>query len=298
MLKRSAKEPLLHFLLLAATLFFADAFVNPAATTDPLTITVDQASLLFYLQNRSRVFDRAHSIQTLENMSADELQRLIDDFVKEEALYREAKAMKLDQTDYVSRLRLIQKLKYITEGFAADSVVLSDEEVRAYYEAHRDQYFEPATITFTHVFLNSERHPTAKSLAEAMVDELNVNHTSFHEAPAHGDRFPFQVNYVEEPFDLVASHLGVRMANDLFALEPDEERWRGPYPSAYGWHVVLVAGKNDGRVPSLDEIHDRVLQDLRVARRKVQVDEALDAIISSYKVSIDKSVRPRPLHQP
>ena len=54
---------------------------------------------------------------------------------------------------------------------------------------------------------------------------------SFSDAPQHGDRFPFFLNYVERDPQFVVSHFGLPMAEGVFALEADDSRWHGPFES-------------------------------------------------------------------
>ena len=289
---RLLREPLLHFVLLALALFAIDHILNPVAANDPRTIVVDRTDLLRYLQNRSRAFDQTRFGEQLDSMPDEDLQRLVHDYVKEEALYREAKAMELDRTDYLPRLRMIQQLKYILEGFLADTAEPGADQVEAYYEEHRDRYFQPAEITFTHVFFNEKQHGArAKEMAQVELARLNDRHTPFHEAPAHGDRFLYQVNYAQVPKNLVASHFGANMAAKLFMLDPDENLWRGPFRSLYGWHLVMVTSRSGGHVLALNEVRERVVLDATQARREAQLTEAIASIIDTYHVRIDSSLR-------
>src|SRR5688572_139179 len=102
------REPLLHFLLLGAVLFFVYAALNRhRADADPQTIVVNREKLLTFIQYRSRAFDATRFNNLLESLPEEELRKLIQSYVREEALYREAKALQLDKNDYVARLRLI-----------------------------------------------------------------------------------------------------------------------------------------------------------------------------------------------
>ena len=102
----------------------------------------------------------------------------------------------------------------------------------------------------------------------------------------HGDRFLYHLNYVERVPEYVESHFGSGMAKQLFSLTPDELSWHGPYQSPYGYHLVMVVDRREGRYPELDEIHDRVLADARSYMVKENVEEAIKKLIGSYQVDI------------
>ncbi|MGB5266423.1 MAG: hypothetical protein WBN30_07535, partial [Polyangiales bacterium] len=109
----------MHFLAAGLGLFVLFGLVNRGDQDfDPNVITVDQEALLTFIQYRIKAFNPDLAEKKLNALSDEELQRLIDDYVREEVLHREAIALGLDDDDYIIRRRLVQKLEFITEGFA------------------------------------------------------------------------------------------------------------------------------------------------------------------------------------
>jgi hypothetical protein len=281
------KEPLAHFLLAGLALFvFFEIVADDAASYDSKVINVDRDTLLTFVQFRTRAFEPKIAGERLDSMSAQELELLIDDYVREEALHREALALGMDKNDYVIKQRMIQSIEFITNGFVTAAVEVSDEDVRAYYEANRQDYYVQPYVTFTHVFFSSENRSRddALALASDKLDELNANNVVFSDAPRHGERFPYFVNYVERDPDFVRSHFGARMAEVVFALEPSDTRWFGPFESPYGAHLVMIARKAEGRYPELAEIETAIRQDVERELIRAQNDRAIQAIVDTYDV--------------
>lgn len=291
MLIRLVKDPLVHFLTMGICLFMLFAALNPAdkIVDDPKQIVVDQDALLTFIQYRTKTFKRDLAQARLDAMSGKQLQRLIDDYVREEALHREAKALGLGSEDYIIKRRMIQKIEFITQGFAEAVVKVGDDDLKAYHEANKQRYREPGNITFTHIFFDAERRAPdkAKALAAAKLEDLRAASVAFSDAPRHGERFPYGVNYVERTEDLVASHFGEEMAGNLFRLEPADSVWRGPFVSAYGAHLVMVVKRNDDRDPPLKEIRSRIEADIVRDRRKEQAEKAVQAIVDGYRVKLE-----------
>lgn len=73
----------------------------------------------------------------------EERRALIDNFVREEVLYREGLALGLDRDDPVIRNRIKQKAEIIGEDALA--VEPTDAELEALLAAHRAQFEIPAT---------------------------------------------------------------------------------------------------------------------------------------------------------
>ena len=281
------KDPLLHFLAAGLALFLLfDLVAGDAADYDAKVITVDREALLTFTQYRSRAFEPEMAARTLDSMSDEQLEKHIAEYVREEALHREAKALGMDQNDYIIKRRMIQSIEFITDGIATATVDVTDAEVAAHYAANRDKYYVNPYITFTHVFFDRERRDrdTAYRLANVKLAELNDTQTPFSDAPRHGDRFPFFVNYVERDPMFVTSHFGPMMAEQVFALEPAEGIWRGPFESEYGLHLVQLTRKAEGRYPALEEIADAVREDAERDAVAEQKDKAIQAIVETYEI--------------
>ena len=290
-MKKLLRDPLLHFLVLGLGLFLLYQLTDQPADDDE--ILIDRDALLRHLQYQSVAFDRAQFELFLDDMSAREMADLVVEAAREEILYREALALGLDRDDYIIRSRLVQKLRYLAEGFAGDEDSLSEDDIEAYFDANRENYVLDPFITFTHVFFNAERRgwDEARELAEAKLQELNDGPAPFDESSAHGDRFPYFVNYIERPPQLIASHVGGEMSDALFQLPADAALWRGPFESRFGTHLVLIAEQQPQRMPGFDEVRERVAADARAARDRELTDAAIDEIVARYTIVIGNDLQ-------
>jgi hypothetical protein len=284
------KEPLLHFLLIGAALFLVfEITTQDNDTTNDRVIVVDRDALLMFVQFRTRAFDPRLAGERLDKMTEGELELLINDYVREEALYREALRLGLDKSDYVIKRRMIQSVEFITDGFVSAQTEVSEADARAYYEDSRSDYYVEPSVTFTHVFFGAERHGRdgADQLAAQKLDELNSERVSFTEAPQYGDRFPYLLNYVERVPDFVESHFGAELREAVFALAPDEHTWVGPFRSQYGSHLVLLVKKTEGSYAAFEDVEDLVRQDAERAVTEEKQAEAIDVIVESYEIRRD-----------
>ena len=185
-MKRLLKEPLFHFLAAGLGLFVLFGLVNrDEADDDPMVIVVDRDELLTFVQYRIKAFNPELAEKKLASMSEEELQRFIDDYVREEVLHREALALGLDEGDYVIRRRLVQKLEYITEGFAEGSAALDDAAVQRYFDANKSDYYVEPYVTFTHGFFETEDRPRGevRALADTALIKLNRVSVPLSDAP-------------------------------------------------------------------------------------------------------------------
>ena len=290
-MKKLLKEPLLHFLAAGLALFALFGIVNRGELGEPglNVVVVDRDALTTFVQFRTKVFEPSVAEARLDSLSADELHRLIEDYVREEVLYREALALGLDRNDYIIRRRLVQKVEFITEGFAEAGTELDEAALRRYFAANKEDYYVEPYVTFTHVFFQTETRSRAEAreLAARRLTVLNRERVPFSEAPQHGERFLYHTNYVERTPDYVASHFGAEMADAVFALASNGQRWVGPFDSLYGVHLVMLAKNEPGRYPALEEVRQSVLDDARRARVRERTEEAIDAVIDTYDVRVE-----------
>lgn len=289
MLKRILKEPLLHFLIVGTLLFVVFAYRSGDEASDaPNQIVVDHATLVSYMQYRSKVFDLERIEDLLNGISEEELDTLVKEYVREEALYREAKALELDKADYFLRRRLIRQLDFLNEGVISSTASLTEEELQEYLNVNQERYVVSPEITFTHVFFSAEDRNDAETLvlAEKKLTDLNATKVPFHEALSHGDRFLYHANYVNKQTDEIESHFGTEMQEQLFALEANDQQWHGPFRSTYGYHLAMITMQKPGYTPTLDEVRERVELDAIQARIDVELERIKQSIVDSYDVTI------------
>jgi hypothetical protein len=273
-LKRVLSEPLLHFLLIGATLFGAYAMLHREATPGGEQVVVTAGQVEHLATTFAKVWQRPPSAQ--------ELKGLIDDYVTEEVLSREAIKLGLDQNDTIIRRRLQQKMEFIAEDFAATAEP-TEAELEAYLGANPENFREPPRFTFRHVYLSDDRGERLQSDADSLLGQLTADPAC--DSTALGDRFLGAIEFTNEPWQGVASQLGSDFATQLNAVPVG--LWAGPIRSAFGAHLVLMTERTEGRLPPLAEARDQVKRDLVAARRKEAHQAFLDALLAKYQVRID-----------
>ena len=250
-------------------------------------IRVDQAALVQFLTNRNPRLNVDSATTALGTMTRDQRDALIEEYVREEVLFRQARAIGLDPYDYIGRRRLIAQLDYITRGFIENAMEFSDDELRAFHEANSERYLVPSKITFTHVYFRADTHgKNTKALAIETLEELNENAVPFHVGPSRGDLFLYHKNYVAKESEEVASHFGADFAEAVFSQAPSE-RWVGPIASEHGYHLVMVSSRKPGYSPSMAEVRQQVVQHLTLERMSDEMDSYYRDARRGYDIVIE-----------
>jgi len=288
MMKILYREPLVYFLLIAVLFFTAFNFLGSSGPGDNKIIVVDRASLLRHMQMKTKAVDQNLLIRSFDAMPELKRQQLITDYVREEALYREAQSLGLDKNDPVIRGRALQKLQFITQEYSEALLKVNDEQLEKYFDVHKKDYYIQPYVTFTHVFFSRESHGDewVHQLAVDKLQQLRKNDTSFSAAIEHGDRFPYHVNYVERTEDFVASHFGELLSKQVFDFSIKKQNWRGPFTSAYGSHLVLVSRLEEGRSPELVDVVSQVYQDAQREQTRKSLEDTYQLIVDTYAVEL------------
>ena len=289
--RRLFKEPLVQFLAIGLVLFGGERALNADSYADShYKILVDDKVLIQFLQQQAKKFKPEQAIQALAAMDNSELKTLTDDYVRGEVLYREALALDLDRNDPIIRRRLMQKMDYLAQGFYDEIEPLTETDLTSFYEAHKEDYRQPASATFTHVFLSNDKRESAQSKAEAesLLAVINNRRVPFEKAGRYGERFLYNRNYVNRDSQEIASHFGQLFEQKLFDLRPalpmTDAQWQGPLSSNYGWHLVLLTKKVESFVPVLAEISGVVLADAQRQQQSERKRLAVDALRAKYQI--------------
>jgi len=282
------KEPLVYFLLLSGLLFFVTSFFQQESDNSQ-EIVVDRASLLGYIQQKTKIVEQDKLIKMLDSMPSEKRTDWINAYVKEEALYREAQALRLDENDPIIKGRVIQKLEFITKEYSEAILKVTNENLEQYFEKNKQDYYIEPFVTFTHVFFNREGRTTQAmlSLASEKLRELKENNVPFSQGSRYGERFPYHVNYVERTPDFIVSHFGQSLSDQVFALKTIGDIWQGPFESEYGVHLIMVNRMEKGRSPSLSDVSDQVYQDVQREQIQSNLERAYNTIIDTYSVKVE-----------
>ena len=292
-MKRLFAEPLVQFFVLGLLLFLLISVISPSQMRGDsvMDIFIDEDVLKEYVQFQRKSFDAETSSNLLASISDAERQQLIDSYVRDEALFREAMALGLNTNDEIIRRRLIQKMEYIAQGFYNDIAALSEGDLRAYFESNTDLYTIASAATFTHVFISLQNYQSegglnkAKQVAENLLQELQGDQIAFDQAGRYGDRFLYNLNYVERTPSYIASHFGLGFEQALFALSVSDQ-WQGPIQSQYGWHLVILKDKSAARDPILEEVAQIVLADAQRDQQRQIKATAIKALVDKYRVQV------------
>ena len=248
-LRRLAREPVLHFLLVGAIAFALFGRRESA----PRVIEIDSG----LRRALRRDFERRNGTAP----TAEQEDTLVRRWADEEILVREALALGLDRGDVIVRRRLLQKMEFLAEeGPIAEP---DDATLQAWLDAHAERWRAEPRVRFEHVFVGRDRHGDA---AEADARALLARIEAGEDPAGLGDPFLRGRTLGPATREEIDAQLGPGFAERLSGI-PDG-RWSGPVPSSFGQHLVRVDERAAGGPASLADVRAAVRHDWLEARRE------------------------------
>ncbi len=171
----------------------------------------------------------------------------------------------------------------LLDAIATKDVTVSEEELKTYYDEHKDDFKEPEQVKARHILVEDE------AAAKEIVKELAAGADFAELAKAKsvdpgskdkgGDLGYFGRGAMDPAFEKAA-----------FALKIGETS--APVESSFGYHVIRVEDKKPERTPPFEEVRQRV-------EKRVKTDKAKPAsqVISDLKDAAQIKVNDKELQE-
>jgi peptidyl-prolyl cis-trans isomerase C len=265
--RRLFKEPFIQFLILGGLLFLFVSYIQQQRDKRSREIVVDNERVALMIIN--------YKTQTGNLPTKQQLDAIIDNYIREEISYREATKMGLDKDDEIIRRRLSQKFDFLQTDLS-QTVSPSEEDLKQFYEKNAALFETDRTVSFSHIYFSTDNctDSAAKKKAANVLQQLKKS--SVQRAPEKGDRFPLQYDYTEQaPVD-IRQNFGDKSILDTLFKAP-LNIWTGPAQSGYGWHLIYInKRKNPVEIPFAsirEQVSIKYLDAINTAQNKKLFDQ-------------------------
>ena len=272
------REPLLHFLVLGAALFGLFGMVDKKGAETPTKIIISASRIATLADRFARTWRRPPTEQ--------ELQGLVEDYIREEIFYLEGRAAGLDRDDSVIRRRVRQKMELLAEDMTVAEP--SNEQLAAYLASNPQRFRTEDRVTFHQVFLSATRRGSALENDAKQLAATLARTSAAAETAAIGDPFLLGEEFRQMSQSDVAGTFGEGFAEQLSALEPGN--WQGPIPSSFGVHFIFVDERVKGRLPPLDTVREAVYREWLNARRIEAERELYRTLRERYQIVVESTL--------
>ncbi|MBK9589615.1 MAG: peptidyl-prolyl cis-trans isomerase [Sphingomonadales bacterium] len=264
------REPLVHFLVAGALVFLVLSGRPPNATER--RIVVDEPVLESIFNRYVQSFHRPPT--------PEEIDGLVQDYIRSEVYYREALRLGLDRDDEVVKKRMRNKMLALS-GAEAEATQPSDTELQALLDKDPARYAAPPRFTLQQHYLGADT-PTLRAAAQAAIAAVKPG--SAPDLPTVTSAMPDRVDDAS-PSDL-AAEFGDEFAESV--SKAPVGRWTGPVLSGFGLHVIKIERLTKAPPPRLEDVRQSLENDWRFAAVRKAEDESFKSMLRGYDVVIER----------
>ena len=262
LVSRLLREPLLHFALLALLIFAVNWLLGQ---DEKELIVVDRATQEF-------LFEREQEL-LLRELQKDEKQALLDSFIEDELLVREARKRGFTDNSRVRAL-LIQNMRFFLRE---DVRIPSEEELQQFFADNLDTFSTPGAISYDQVFFQNP-----DSIPPSTLEDLQ----SGADFQTMGDRNPLgPMPLVKATQRNIAASFGSAEATKILAI--DDRDWHGPFFSSIGAHFLRIRERHEAVQPRFDDVQDWVAMQWELGQHRAKLERELDEIKKNYLIQIE-----------
>ncbi len=175
------------------------------------------------------------------------------------------------------------------EAEVAPKLAVTDQDLDAFYKGNPEQFKEPETVRASHILVGVAKDAApaakqaAKTEAEGLLKRVKAGEDFAALAKAHskdsvsaavgGDLNFFPKGQMVPPFDAA-----------VFAMKPGEIS--NLVETDFGYHIIKLTDRRDGRVVPLAEVKDRLSDFLKQRKQQELVQQYLLSLKAKYRVEV------------
>jgi len=263
--KNIIKEPLLHFLLLGAILYFF--YTLNAVETTPNAVQKQQ---ILITKEQIAQLEKEFIDEFGQTPCASVIELLIDQKATKEILLNEAYKLKLYKEDKEIQKLLLQKMHFILNA-ATEQKEPTQKELLRYYKEHIKDYSKRQSISFYFIHfphLSQEQRQAFYKLAASLKDFKDFQQLKEQTQQEIKERFgSLFLTKITRLRKKVLSHA---------------------IPSKDGLEFVYITDYSITDPYSFEDVEDRVYQDYLQEQKNERYDKMLSNIKKSYDLKIIK----------
>ena len=205
--------------------------------------------------------------------------QLLEQIVSFELLNNLGKELKLDETqEYEDNVKQAEKdiLTQLTLNKLLLDVTVTEDDALKYYNNNKSLFAQPPTITAKHILVDD------KELCDQIKKELDENKLTFEEAALKYSTCPSK----EEGGNLGSFGRGMMVPEfEEAAFNLDLNVISEPVKSQFGYHLIKVEEKNEGKEANFDEIKNQIVNKLLQEAQQRKYLDVVKELETKYGVT-------------
>lgn len=212
---------------------------------------------------------------------------LVDELINRELLCREGIAKGYDRDKDIAAVPEDKRFYVLSERTLEKEApaVVTDAEVRAYYDKHLADYSAPERVRASSIFVEK------KETADAVIDELKGKKLRFSEAAVRYSTSPNRVRGGDLGY-FARGEVDPEIEKAAFSMKVGSVS-SDPVKTKYGYHIITVTDRRAPSVRTFEEVSGSIRDEI-AGRRKSEARAALikklrkGAQVETYQDVIDR----------
>ena len=156
-----------------------------------------------------------------------------------------------------------------------ESVRLTEEEVRAYYDSHKEEMIEDETVNASHILVDSEEK------ASEILAAINAGEITFEDAARENSSCPSS----QQGGNLGDFGRGQMVPEfDTACFEMEEGEVRGPVKTQFGYHLIRLNKKNAAEALSYNDVRAQLYEQLTREKQQAAYQSKVNQLKIMYPV--------------
>jgi parvulin-like peptidyl-prolyl isomerase len=235
-----------------------------------------------------------------ESFTEEEKRAILERIVEEKMLYLHARALGVDRDLKVQKVMINTLLRERVYAEVRNSD-FTEEELRAYFDAHLDEFVVPEKVQVLRLFIRSGRDRTAEeaaALAEDLYLRIQADPTQFKAIAAEHSEDPYRRRGGDLGFMSREGKPGIDPLVVEKAFELDVDQISPPFEAGDGYNIVMVAARRARVERTFAQMKGAVLRKVKAERYRELYEQYVDQIDDAFEISYAEGalegIDPRP----
>lgn len=203
----------------------------------------------------------------------------LDELIKEQLIYKDAMKNGLDRDENFKRdleeFKKMNLIKIILEKEVEKKAKLDPKEVKDFFDKNKEKFTIGTEVKAKHILVDTEQQ--AKDVLKKLTQNENFSRLAEQysrdkaTAKIGGDLGFFGRGRMVPEFEAVAFNLKVGEVS-------------GPVKTRFGYHIVQVTDRKEGRPGSFDEIKGTLERQLMIEKQKALFDTYVEKLKKDAKI--------------
>ena len=152
-----------------------------------------------------------------------------------------------------------------------------------YFQKNSGKYITPYRYSLSQIIFSPDKRKDNYKDASEVLEQYQ--YASIEELTNKGDALPFPYFFTDIDSEELALQLGSKFPDAL--KDQELNKWVGPIPSGFGYHLVYITDKIEPQLPSFETIKKDIVRDFEYDNQK-EIDKAIyQELKKQYKIKID-----------